>query len=282
MIKKITKILGICILTCFSFYYTDKIIDVSKSKDPIMIEIMKEEENYRVAATNAITIEDYIIPGISGTKVDVEKSYEKMKKLGEYNENLLIFISDYPKISIKDNYDKFIIKGSSKEDEVALIIKATNIANIKDIVNILNKNDVPANIYIDKDFIKENIQVLEELDSENIIFANGGCDNYEELCLKETNILLKNFEDYDNKYCYVTNDNYNVLNSCSNNSMYTIKPVITNEINPYSTIKSNLKSGNIYLLNDNNYTIKELEIIINYINQKGYEIVKMANLLDEE
>ena len=52
--KNAFKILGICILTCFSFYYTDKIIYISKSKDPIMKEIINTKDEYKVAAVNAV------------------------------------------------------------------------------------------------------------------------------------------------------------------------------------------------------------------------------------
>lgn len=283
MVKKITKVIGICILTCFSFYYTDKIIDVAKSKDSIMISIMKEEEKYEIPAVDAIMIDDYIISGISGKKVDVEKSYEKMKKLGEYNENLLVFMNENPKVSLCDNYDKFIIRGNSNKEQVAILINARDISNTKNIINILNENNIPASIYLDKSFIKENYQELEKLNRKNIVFSNGGCNNnYEELCIKETNMLLKTFENYDDKFCYVTADDYDILENCKNNYMYTIKPLITDNVNPYVTIKNNLQTGNIYLLNDNIYTKKELSAILKYINQKGFEITTISDLLDEK
>ena len=37
--RKIIKYILICLFTCFSFYYTDKIVEFTKQKDPIMIEI---------------------------------------------------------------------------------------------------------------------------------------------------------------------------------------------------------------------------------------------------
>ena len=42
--KKILNIIGVCILTAFSFYYTNKMVDLSKSKDPIMIEINNSKD----------------------------------------------------------------------------------------------------------------------------------------------------------------------------------------------------------------------------------------------
>ena len=51
-------------------------------------------------------------------EVDVNKSYEKMKRLGEYNNNLLVFINDLPDISLKDNYDKYIISGNKDKTSI--------------------------------------------------------------------------------------------------------------------------------------------------------------------
>ena len=45
--KPYLTVIGICLLTVFSFYYTNKLIEFSKSKDPIMIEIMKNKDDYK-------------------------------------------------------------------------------------------------------------------------------------------------------------------------------------------------------------------------------------------
>ena len=43
-------------------------------------------------------------------------------------------------------------------------------------------------------------------------------------------------------------------------------------------IKSNIKNGSIIMINN----IKELDVIVNYINSKGYNIVSLSELLSEE
>ena len=62
---------------------------------------------------------------------------------------------------------------------------------------------------------------------------------------------------------------------CSKNKMYTIIPSIDKS---YSDIKSNIKNGSIIMVNN----IKELDVIVNYINSKGYNIVSLGELLSEE
>ena len=107
--KPYLTVIGICLLTVFSFYYTNKLIEFSKSKDPIMIEIMKNKDDYNKLSIDALINNNYITPGSEGLEVDVDKSYTKMKKLGKYNDNLYVYDVVKPTISIKDNYNKFVI-----------------------------------------------------------------------------------------------------------------------------------------------------------------------------
>ena len=51
--KNTFKIIGILLLTFFSFYYTNKVVELSKSKDPIMIKILKESKDYTLESVNA-------------------------------------------------------------------------------------------------------------------------------------------------------------------------------------------------------------------------------------
>ena len=40
MFKKYTSYLGVLVLACFSFYYTDRAVDIVKRNDPIMKNIL--------------------------------------------------------------------------------------------------------------------------------------------------------------------------------------------------------------------------------------------------
>jgi len=46
--KNILRILSILLLTCFSFFYTDKVINMINKKDPLMIEINNVKDEYKV------------------------------------------------------------------------------------------------------------------------------------------------------------------------------------------------------------------------------------------
>lgn len=281
--KPYLTVIGICLLTVFSFYYTNKLIEFSKSKDPIMIEIMKNKDDYNKLSIDALINNNYIIPGSEGLEVDVDKSYTKMKKLGKYNDNLYVYDVVKPTISIKDNYDKFVINGNTTKKEVSLIFKVNDLKNIENINKILFNNNVSATFFIDGNIKDDDINILKILDESNNYFGNLGYNKkYSIKTIKYTNALLDRIDDDNHNYCYVEKDDINVLKTCSEVKMYTIKPMVVSNIFPFTYIKQNLENGKIFSLDTNNYTLKQLELIIKYVRQKGYDFVTLEEILNEK
>ena len=79
-LKRIFEIIGFISLVCFSFFYTNEISNVIKENDDLLIQIKDNENLYNVKAIDAVILDDTIIPGVSGKKVSVDKSYNNMKK----------------------------------------------------------------------------------------------------------------------------------------------------------------------------------------------------------
>ena len=63
--------------------------------------------------------------------------------------------------------------------------------------------------------------------------------------------------------------------------MYTIKPMVVSNIFPFTYIKQNLENGKIFSLDSNSYTLKQLDLIIKYVRQKGYDFVTLEEILNE-
>lgn len=281
--KPYLTVIGICLLTVFSFYYTNKLIEFSKSKDPIMIEIMKNKDDYNKLSIDALINNNYIIPGSEGLEVDVDKSYTKMKKLGKYNDNLYVYDVVKPTISIKDNYDKFVINGNITKKEVSLVFKADDLKNIENINKILFNNNVSATFFIDGNIKDDDINILKILDESNNYFGNLGYNKkYSIKTIKYTNALLDRIDNDNHNYCYVEKDDIDVLKTCSEVKMYTIKPMVVSNIFPFTYIKQNLENGKIFSLDTNSYTLKQLDLIIKYVRQKGYDFVTLEEILNEK
>ena len=82
--KKIFNITLTILLIYFSFYYTNKVSNYIKSKDPIMIKILNSKDKYSKEAIDAVISNNTIIPGLSGLEVNIDESYSKMKKVNSY------------------------------------------------------------------------------------------------------------------------------------------------------------------------------------------------------
>ena len=85
MLKKISQMTIIILLSIFSFYYTNKSIEIISIQDPLMKEIKNKTNKYNIEATKATIKNNTIIPGINGKEIDYETSYKKMKEYGNYN-----------------------------------------------------------------------------------------------------------------------------------------------------------------------------------------------------
>ena len=161
--KKIMHVIITLVLTCFSFYYTEKAVDFISMQDPIMKEIMNNKDNFEVSAVDAEVDGEEIVPGVSGVVVDCMESFKKMKKYGEYNESLYVFDDKEPDISLKGNYDKYIVSASSSKKKVALIFTIDRATNPEDILNILESEDVLATFFIDGLWMENNISYVKRI-----------------------------------------------------------------------------------------------------------------------
>ena len=274
--KNIIKSIGLVTLIGFSFFYTDKVMMVVKEQDEIMIKIEEVKENYKVESVDAIIIDNTIVPGLKGKEVDVDKSYKQMRQLGVFNENYLEYKEVIPSTSVNDYYDKYITKGNSKRHQVSLIFIFDNDNLLEDTLNILSKNQVIANFFIDYDYLNE----IEKITNHNLYsYGMNGNYSYENL-LYSLNII-ENKTKKPPKYCLSLEEDNNTLLTCSSYKMHTIIPSIIDNGNIYSNLKNNITNGSIIQININSQNLNSLNNIINFIKGKGYEIVDLNTLLSE-
>lgn len=248
--KKFFKIIITIVLFLFSINYTNKCIKLLQQKDPLMKKIQEVEKEYYVSPIEPTVTKNIIIPGINGKKVNIKKSYQKMKKLGSFNESLLVYETIKPNNSYLDIYDKVIIP--RKSNNLSLIFDINNNINLFNKINkILENNNVVGNL------LNNNFPI------ENTFFINNLATTYQE------NI----------DYC-LTNS-LNINNECIKNKKYTVLSP-SSIINNYhlSNTKNIIKENNIiiYSFNDNN--INDLDIIIKYLKNNFYNIVSINELVN--
>ena len=278
--KKIFQVIGFITLLLFTFTYTNKITSVIKENDDLLKQIEDIENQYIVDPINAIIKDNTIIAGISGSKIDVKESYKKMKKIDEFNTNLLVYKSIKPKISVLDYYDKYIIKSNKNEVSLLFLVEQNN--NIEKILNILNNYEIKATFYTDGNWFENNNEKIIDLIEEGHTIGNLGYNySYNVNGISWMNTIVTKIGNQKYSYCYTEEENEEILKICKNNNSYTIMPNIIAKSNPLITIKQNLEKGSIISLKINDTTINELPLIIEYINSKDLNIINLEELLDE-
>lgn len=263
--KKIIEVLSILGLVCFSFFYTDKVINMINKRDPIMEKIVSIKSYYDVLPVNAIIEDDTIVPGIMGREINIDKSYNNMKLSGVFREDALVFNNLYPSSSIKNNTDKYIVKGSGSKKQVAVIYVLSS--GYTDKIKVLSDITLFIN---HKDLIIENVNLLRNME----IYTYGNNGVYTEEILTSDNALINRLSNNKSSYCLVKEKNDDILKLCGNKNMYTVLP---NIIGGYYDVKNKLSNGSIILLD----SLNDYDIIAKYIRGKGYDIVSLSKLLSE-
>ena len=278
--KKIYTVIGVFLLICFSFYYTENAVNIVKRNDPIMKEITKVSNIYETSSVDAVLVNNNIIPGKIGVKLDIDKSYNNMKKLGKFNSSLLEYIEVIPSISITNTYDKYIISGNKTSNKVSLIFKMNETSYIEEIIDILKNKGLKSYFFLDYKDIN-NKSIVNLLINNNMYISYLGNNNkFNKTDLLVVSEILKKAKNK-NIYCYSEKEDKDILDICSKEKIHTIIPSINTVSNPYHDIRNSLERGSIIKLNNNKNTVKELRYIINYIKSKGYEIVDLDDLLKE-
>ncbi len=281
MLKKYVSYLGVFVLVCFSFFYTEKAADIVKRNDPIMQMIMENKDQYKIDPIEAMIFDDEIIPGLSGREVNVGKSFSNMKKINRYQESLLVFDEILPDVSLA--YDKYVIGGNEQVNQVALLFKVDDINNLEAISQVLLEKNVLATFFIDGDVIQENMDMVESLAGDGYEIENLGYQgSYTTDRFEWTNNMIESLTNVKTNYCYTEYKDSNILDLCSHHKMYTIKPSIYASNYPLLTVKKNLSNGSLISLDTSDTTLKELPSVISYIHQKGYDLVTVHQLIEQE
>lgn len=279
MFKKVFQVIGLLVLVCISFMYTEKAMIVVREQDPLMIELNEKKELYYKAPINVYINGKDIIPGYEGIEVDIDSSYENMKKYGLYNESMLKFKNVVPNNSVNNIYDKYIVSGNKLKNSISLIFVVNKNDDISKVLEILEKNKTVATFFMDKQYIENNKDLIKKIVSLGNEVGHTNYNNDEELLFVNRTIsnLSREFN-----YCYVNSYNDDVLNLCRAYSMHVIKPTVISGNNMIISIKKIIGSGTLFSFSINKNLNEELDHIITYVNQKGYTITTLSEHLSEK
>lgn len=247
-----------------------------------MKRIKENEDKFIEKPVNADMNDNYLIPGVSGLKVNYKESFSKMKQYGTYNESLLVFKEVMPTISMDDYYDKYIMAGRGVNNDVSLVFRVESNDDITEVLNTLDKTGVVATFFIDGLWLDNNVNLVTEMtfNSHQIEILNYH-GTYDEIYFSNALGKLQRITNLKPKYCYALYDQKEVLELCSKLKLHTVIPTIKTGNYPFQEVKRKLNKGAIVGFTMNSSTNIELETVINYIKQKGYELNTLDYLLLE-
>lgn len=279
MIKKSIRIISILLLTIFSFYYTNKSIELVREHDPIMKKIRSTNEKYNIKAVNAEIKDNTIIPGLTGKEIDYTKTYTKMKQYGTYNEVLTTLKTVEPAISVEDYYDKYIISGNPEKKSVALVFIVEK-NSPKEVINILKNNNTSATFFIDGYYLENNSKEIQTMSEHELELLSYNSD-YDEIYFSSSKDYLESLTGQKTKYCYSEYDKEEVITLCQKLKLHTIVPTIQIEKNLFQEVKEKLVNSAIVSIPISTNTNIELATTIKYIKSRGYTLEKLESLLNE-
>lgn len=272
--KKYFEYIGLLALTCFSFYYTEKVTKIMNSKDPVMISIEEYKEKTNTDCKEGYITSDGVVLGVSGQIVDVNESYSAMQGVG-YNEELMVFKEVSCKVNMDTTLDNYIIKGNEAKMGVSLFINVNDGTLLKEIIEISNNKNVYLNLIVTGSVLETHKDYMKELYKDGYEIIYGGS---EENDFKKYTKIMKDFENNPRMYCINLGIKDN-LNMCKKAKINSIKAsnIYTKDI--LLSTKTNLEKGSFYIYKENNNTLKELSSTINFINGKQLKIMSITDML---
>lgn len=270
--RKVFNTIGIVGLIVISFVYTEKTMTVVREYDSIMVKI-KEQKN--IKGIDAIINDDTIIPGILERQINRKESYKAMKQYGYYNETLLIYDKIDNKISLKNNYDKYIISGNKTKNMVSLIFSLNWNSDIKKIKQIIDKYNIKVSFLVDDKWFDNNNELIQKLIKEEHTIISKYESNF-----KWTNTIIRDVLNQKHQYCITDKRNSEILDNCSKEKAHIILTKTLNN-NLVIELKKVLESGSIINFELNTNLEEQLDNMIKYIKSKGFIITNLIEHLEE-
>jgi len=244
--SKLFNIILTIILFIISLNYTNEIIIYFQKKDPLMQEIINKQNDYYIKPFDAVITKNMVIKEVNGRKIDIKKSYQKMKKLGIFNESLLVYEEILPNKSYVNIYDKVIIPRG--DNNISLILEIDNLDLFNKANMILKSNNVNASLLVTN---SKNVFSVNESNFDSIVATN-----------------------YYAGITHCISFNHFINDECKNNKKYTFlvkENIISNNfLNNTKKAIDNGCSIIIYRFNNNNLT--NLNTIIKYLKSNQIDV----------
>lgn len=282
MMKKLFQAIGMISLICFSFFYTEKAALVVKETDQLLVRIKEQAGQYKVEPKEAIVDGNKVIPGMKGREVDVQKSYQRMKAFGQFQDNLLEYRDIVPKKQLSSYLDHYIVGGNREKNQVSFLFLVDERDSLDSVLSILKEHGLKGNFFVDGLWFEDHNDEISSLIRDGHTIGNLSYQgNYKDSSFIWMDTIIKKIGKQKVSYCYTEKENSEILDVCSMNLDYTILPSYVISNNPLKEIREQVSGGSIIAMPVNNMVIEELPLMIRYIESRGYTLTTLDEHLKE-
>src|SRR5690625_3166617 len=240
-------------------------------------------------------------PGRNGLRINIDESYKRMKKAGEYNEQLLVTEEITPKKDLSDLPAAPIYRGHPKKEMVTLLINVSwGTEYIPEILQTVKEKNVKANFFIEGKWAQEHPNLVKMIAEQNHIIGNHAYnhpnmarmnrqDVFEQI--NRTNEILQAITGNKPKWFAPPSGSFNehVVEVAYELKMETIlwtvdtidwkKPSVSVMLN---RVLTKVHPGAMILMHPTEPVSKGLGELINELEKKGYKIDHIENLLNSK
>lgn len=153
---------------------TTNIMETINREDSLYNEIETKAKHYEEVPQDAYIDRVWKkTPGRNGRIVNIDKSYEKMKKEGVFKEALLVYDEVPPKTGLKDLPPSPIYRGHPEKNMVAFLINVSwGEAYVPELLSILKKHHVKATFFIEGKWAKNNAELVKMIHEQGHLIGN--------------------------------------------------------------------------------------------------------------
>lgn len=287
----------------FSPTVTDvSIVEVAKVDNELYQEIKKKSVTYNEESQDAYIDRVWKkTPGRNGLKVNVEESYEQMKKKGTFDESLLVYEEIPPETTLQQLPAAPIYRGHPEKEMVALLINVSwGEEHLPKILEVLDDHHVQATFFIEGKWAKEHADFVKMIDQEGHLIGNHAY-NHPDMArishqaitdqLSQTNDIIKGITGKTPQWFAPPSGSYSdeVVDIAYHLKMETILWTVDtiDWKNPSVSVMINRVMGKIHpgatiLMHPTSAVAEGLDSLIDEIKEKEYKIGTVEQLLSEK
>ncbi|MFT0800795.1 polysaccharide deacetylase family protein [Bacillus swezeyi] len=277
-------------------------VTVAAQKDDLYQELLQKAPEYEVKAQNAKIDKIWkAMPGYNGVKVNIEKSYKKMKRAGGFHEKLLVYDQVRPEVHLSSLKPEPIYRGHPDKPMVSFLINvAWGNEYLEKMLPVLKKHHVKATFFLEGNWVKNHPDLAKSVLSGGHEIGNHSY-NHPDMSkltreriseqLRMTNEQIKETLGIKPKWFAPPSGSFRkeVVDQAHSMGMgtvmWTVDTIDWQKPQPavlQQRVLSKVHNGAMILMHPTDPTAKSLDVLIQNLHEKGYQIGTVSQLLNEE